>query len=123
MTTPESDPSRPRRRRIRRKPSTLSEAIEHSVTERGLIFESAETPGEIRSRLANEKARVMHELWRDRVVLRCCLVAFPVLAAACLVLVFWPGRPPEVRTWACSTLSGMASGVVCYSLGKSGKGP
>ena len=121
MTAPDSEPVPPRKRAARKKPGPEI-SVEKSTLAHGLRIESAESPEELRSRLSIEEARASHELWRDRAILRVCLFGFPLLAFVCLLILLLPGGSVETRTWATSTLTGIATGIVGYSLGKSGKG-
>ena len=120
MTTSDSDP-KPSGKRASRKKSGPSIIVGQFSVEDGFRLERPESPEEVRSRLAIEESKAAHEIWRDRAILLCCLFAVPVLIIACFLVLLLPGGSVEARTWAASTLTGIASGIVGYSLGKSGK--
>ena len=50
-----------------------------------------------------------------------CLIALTILCAVSITFLFLPGQANETRTWAAATLSAIVSGVVTYSLGRTGK--
>jgi hypothetical protein len=120
MTNSGSESTPPKKRASRRQPRTSIFMHEFDI-ERGFTIQKTESPDEMRSRLSIEEAKAAHEIWRDKVILRCCLFAVPVLIVACLSVLLIPGGPVEARTWAASTLTAVVTGIVGYSLGKSGK--
>ena len=121
MTTSDSEPKPPRKRASRKK-TRPTIAIREFEIGHGLRLETIESPEELRSRLLIDEAKAAHEIWRDKAILLCCLLAVPVLVVTCLLVLLLPGGSVEARTWAASTLTGIATGIVGYSLGKSGKG-
>ncbi len=112
------DPSKPSRRPARKAPA---DNLSLALAGQKVSVVSRETKQEQASRLRQEEARSAHDLWRDRLILRACLIAFPVLGGGCLLILFLPGQPIEARTWAISTLTGLATGIVGYAFGKSGR--
>ena len=56
-----------------------------------------------RSRIAEADAE--HALWRDRLVLRTCVLGLAVVVVSCLALDALPGTSAEGRGWARSMLS------------------
>ena len=120
MTTPKSDPRLARKRSVRKK-SDPAMTLDRLIALLGLDVKSAERPEEMRSRLAIEKKRAEHELWRDRLVLRFSLVAFSVVGVGALLILIWPGQSHVAQTWASSTLAAITSGLVGFALGKSNK--
>ena len=52
-----------------------------------------------------------------------CLVALSILGLVSILFLFLPGQAQDTRTWAIATLSAIVSGVVSYSLGRTGKAP
>ena len=121
MTTSDPESTPPRKRGSRKKVRPTIAVHEFDLAH-GVRLETAESPEELRSRLSIDEAKAAHEIWRDKAILLCCLFAVPVLVVTCLLVLLLPGGSVEARTWAASTLTGIATGIVGYSLGKSGKG-
>lgn len=120
---PDPQPSPPKKRQPRKKVDGPKIDLQALIFSDGLRFESREDPEDRRSRLAIEKARANHELWRDKLMVFACLIALAILGTVSIVALFLGNHHPETRTWAAATLSAIVSGVVTYSLGRAGKSP
>ena len=79
-----------------------------------------ETRAELQSHLKVEEEKARHERWKEKAVLLAVLVGLSVIAAACLVVVFFPG-PSEDKKWAMSILAAIVSGGLGYLGGKSAR--
>jgi hypothetical protein len=114
-------PDPPGKRRVRKRPNKQTDDLRAFLETQELRFESLEKPDERRSRLSIKEAQARHELWRDKVMIFACLIGLSILGLVSILFLFLPGQPSETRTWAIATPSAIVSGVVTYSLGRTGK--